>query len=111
MVFPMLAGLAALFVLFQTQVAPNTKLPMARGLLLLVAGAAAALFWIIVTVQWLEYIFGNLISFDVIQFIVGLVASIVLAFAGWRAYQAESAAAPAPPAPPAAPPPAEPPSA
>jgi hypothetical protein len=107
MAFPFLAGLVALFVLFQTQVMPNAKLPMSRGIMLLASGAVAVLVWIVVLFQWFEYVLNNLISFDVIQFFVGLVASVVLLVAGWRAYQAEgnasaSAPPPAPPAPPAA---------
>jgi hypothetical protein len=106
MFLPLLAGLVVLFVIFQARVAPNVKLPMTRGFLLLAAGGAAALFWAFVTLQWLGYIVDHLVSVDVIQFFVGLVASLVLAFAGWRAYQAEQgtapAAPPAPPAPPAA---------
>jgi hypothetical protein len=78
-------------------------------MILLGAGAAAALFWILVAFQWLGYITDNIASIDVLQFFVGLVASIVLLFAGWRAYQADSG--PAPAAPPPAPPPADPPSA
>jgi hypothetical protein len=106
MLIPLVAAVVVLFVLFQGRVAPNTKLPMAKGLLILAAAAAAALIWVIVAVQWLGYITSNLISFDVIQFAIGLVASIVLLLAGWRAYQAESGATaasppPAPPAPPA----------
>jgi hypothetical protein len=50
-----------------------------------------------------------ILIFDSIQFIIGLVAAIVMAFAGWRAYQSEKGTAPAapsseaPPAPPAPP--------
>jgi hypothetical protein len=108
MAFPVLAGLVVLFVLFQTQVAPNTRLPMARGILLLGAGGVAVVVWVLVALQWLGYIFGNLISFDVIQFAVGLAGAVVLALAGWRAYSAEAGSStassppPAPPAPPAA---------
>jgi hypothetical protein len=115
MFIPLLAGLLVLFVLFQGRIAPNMKLAASKGMLLLGAGAAAALFWVLVAFQWLDYITDNLASIDVIQFFVGLIASIVLLFAGWRAYQSDSGPAPAgpPPAapPPAAPPPAEPPSA
>jgi hypothetical protein len=109
MFIPLLAGLLVLFVLFQARVAPTVKLPASKGMILLGAGAAAALFWILVAFQWLGYITDNVASIDVLQFFVGLVASIVLLFAGWRAYQADSGAAPA--APPPAPPPADPPSA
>lgn len=112
MIVPTLAALAVLFIVFQARLAPNAKLPMARGVLLLALGAIAALVWILVMFQWLGYITDNLVTIDTIQFLVGLVASIVLAFAGWRAYQADSGTSAAtPPAPPAAPPPAEPPSA
>jgi hypothetical protein len=111
MLVPTLAALAVLVIIFQARLAPNAKLPMARGVLLLGLGAIAALIWVLVMFQWLGYITDNLVTIDTIQFLVGLVASIVLAFAGWRAYQADSGtSAVAPPAPPA-PPPAEPPSA
>ncbi len=109
MFVPTLAALAVLFVIFQARLAPNVKLPIPRGALLFGAGAIAAVVWVLVTFQWLGYITDNLVSIDVIQFFVGLAAAVVLAFAGWRAYQSgegASAAAPppAPPAPPAAPP-------
>lgn len=113
MVIPLLAGLLVLFVLFQARLAPTMRMPASRGMILLGAGAAAALFWVLVALQWLGYITDNVASIDVLQFFVGLVASIVLLFAGWRAYQSDSGAAPAapPPAPPPAAPPTEPPSA
>lgn len=112
MLVPTLAALAVLFILFQGRLAPNVKLPMTRGMLLLGLGAIAALVWVLVLFQWLGYITDNLVTIDTIQFLVGLVASVVLAFAGWRAYQADSGTSTAaPPAPPAAPPPAAPPSA
>jgi hypothetical protein len=110
MFIPLLAGLLVLFVLFRGSIAPNVKLPATKGMLILGAGAAAALFWVLVALQWLGYITDNLVSIDVIQFFVGLAASVVLLLAGWRAYQSESGATPAA-QPPAAPPPAEPPSA
>lgn len=107
MAFPLLAGLGVLFILFQYRFAPNTKLPASRGVVLVALGGISTLIWVLVTFQWLGYITENLVSIDVIQFFVGLVASIVMLVAGWRAYQAEgnasaSAPPPAPPAPPAA---------
>jgi hypothetical protein len=108
MLIPLVAALFVLFVVFKDRVAPNAKLPMARGMSLLIAGAAAALIWVVVTFQWIGYILEPpIFTIDTIQFLIGLVASLVLLFAGWRAYQAESSAAaasppPAPPAPPAA---------
>jgi len=45
-------------------------------------------------------------TIDTIQFFIGLAASLVMAFAGWRAYQADkgmpAASPPPPPAPPTA---------
>jgi hypothetical protein len=112
MVVPLLAAIGVLAIIFQARAAPNVKLPMPKGMLVLALGGVAALVWVLVTFQWLGYITENLLTIDTIQFLVGLVASVVLALAGWRAYQAESGtSAAAPPAPPAAPPPAEPPSA
>jgi glucan phosphoethanolaminetransferase (alkaline phosphatase superfamily) len=112
MFVPILAGAGVLFIVFQARVAPAAKLPMTRGTLLLGLGAIAALIWAAVTLQYLGYILTPpILIFDSIQFIVGLVAAIVMAFAGWRAYQSEKGAAPAapspePPAAPPAPPPA-----
>jgi len=112
MLLPVLAAVGVLFIVFQPRIAPAMKLPMNRGMLLLALGGIAALIWVLVMFQWLGYIMDNLVTADSIQFLVGLVASLVLAFAGWRAYQADSGTSPvAPPAPPAAPPPSEPPSA
>jgi hypothetical protein len=84
MIVPILGALAVLAVLFL----PQVNLPAPRGLTLLLAGAVAALFWIIAAVSWLDWIVGHLATFDTLQFLVGLVAAIVLAWAGWQAYQA-----------------------
>jgi len=107
MFIPLLAAAGVLFVVFQARVAPNVTIPMARGMLLLVLGGAAALFWLIVTVQWINYILEPpIFTIDTIQFFIGLAASLVMAFAGWRAYQTDkgmpAASPPAPPAPPTA---------
>lgn len=110
MFLPILAGAGVLFIVFQSRVAPTAKLPMTRGTLLLGLGAIAALVWAVVFFQYLGYILTPpILIFDSIQFVIGLVAAFVMAFAGWRAYQAEKGAAPAapsseaPPAPPAPP--------
>jgi hypothetical protein len=111
----LIGSLAVVLVIMLPQLSPGTALPVAKGLALLGGGALAALGFVIAALTWLNYaldIFGisNLI-FD-----VGLVLSIVLAYFGWLAFQAEpknaAPAAPAAPAPPPSsppPPPAEPP--
>ncbi len=112
MLLPLVAGLFVLFVVFQPSVAPTVKLPMTHGFLLLVGGAAAALFWAVVALEWLGYIFEHLLSLDVLQFFVGFIAALAMAFFGWQAFQADKGtagaappsapSAPVPPAPPAA---------
>jgi hypothetical protein len=112
MVIPILAAIGVLGIVFQANIAPGVKLPMTKGTLLLALGAAAAVIWILVTIQWIGYILTPpIFVFDSIQFIVGLVAAIVMAFAGWRAYQAERGASAAPPAAPPPTTPSEPPAA
>lgn len=109
MVLSLLAGLAAAFIVLQPQIAPATKLPAPKGLSLLAAGGVATLASGLTAIDWLSWIFEHLISFDTIQFIVGLVAAVVLLYIGWLEYSRErGTAAPTAPVapPPAAPPPA-----
>jgi hypothetical protein len=97
------AGVVALFVVLQPQIAPAVKLPMTKGVLLLAMGAIATLVLVVVAFQWMDYILTPpIFVFDTIQYFVGLIAAIVLLFAGWRAYQAEKGETP-PLAPPAGP--------
>jgi hypothetical protein len=97
------AGVVALFVVLQPQIAPAVKLPMTKGVLLLAMGAIATLVLVVVAFQWMDYILTPpIFVFDTIQYFVGLTAAVVLLFAGWRAYQAEKGETP-PLAPPAGP--------
>src|SRR5262245_28855852 len=96
MVVSLLAGLAGAYFVLQPQLAPAMRLPATKGMLLLGAGAVATIATGITAVDWLSWILGHLISFDTIQFIVGLIAAVVLLYAGWMAYSAErGTAAPA----------------
>jgi hypothetical protein len=114
MILSRLAGLAAVFIVLQPQLAPAMKLPAPKGLSLVGAGGVATVATGLTAIDWLSWIFGHLVSFDAIQFLVGLVAAVVLLYAGWMAYTAERGTV-APPMPAAAssaappPPPAEPP--
>ena len=87
-IVPILAALVVLGGILLPQLAPTVTLPAPKPLVMLLGGAAAALFWVIAAVSWLDWIAGHLGSFDTLQFLVGLVASLVMAWAGWRAYQA-----------------------
>jgi hypothetical protein len=102
MIVPILAAAVVLGGILIPQLSPSTRLPASKALVMLVAGAAAGLFWLIAALTWFEWITGHLGSFDTLQFLVGLAASLVLAWAGWREYQAAAGTGqPAPPAPPA----------
>ena len=103
------AGLGAVFVGLQSQLAPGTRLPTTKGLLLLILGGVATGATGIVVLTYLGYITRNVVDFFTLSMIVGLVASIVLLLTGWTAYQAETAAA-VPPAPPSTSPASTPPS-
>lgn len=98
-----LGGLLAIYVAVQPQLAPAMKLPATKGLLLLAAGAAAALGFVIAGLTWLSYVLAVTRVFSLI-FDAGLVASLVLLWFGWVAYQAEPKAAAAAPPPPPTPP-------
>jgi hypothetical protein len=104
-VIGILGGLLAVYVAVQPQMAPTMKLPATKGMLLLVAGAAAALGFVIAGLTWISYMIDITRVFSII-FDIGFVAALLLAWFGWVAYQAEpktaAAAPPPPPAPPAA---------
>lgn len=88
LIVPVLAALIILGGILLPQLAPTVNLPAPKGLVMLLGGAAAALFWVIAAISWLDWIVGHLGAFDTLQFLVGLVASLVMAWAGWKAYQA-----------------------
>ena len=102
MIVSVLAGLAAAYVAVQPQVAPSMRLPMTKGLSLVVLGVAATAASVIALLSYLGYVFQYLTDIYVLIFLVGLVASVSLLWIGWRAYKAESGVSTAPPPPPAA---------
>ena len=103
MIVSVLAGLAAAYIAVQPQVSPSMRLPMTKGLSLLVLGGAATAASVIALVSYIGYVFKNLTDIYELIFLVGLVASIYLLWVGWTAYKAEGGGASAPPAPPAPP--------
>lgn len=89
------AGVGVLFVVLQPQIAPAVKLPMTKGVILLGLGAIATVVLLVVALSWIDYILTPpIFVFDTIQFFIGVVAAIVMLFAGWRAYQAEKGTTP-----------------
>lgn len=90
-----LGGLLAAFVPLQPQLAPATKLPATRGLVLLLAGILAAGGLGLGALRRLSALFSTGV-FSII-FDTGLIAAIALLFLGWQAYQREQGSASAPP--------------
>jgi len=85
----LLAGVGALVVVLLPVVAPTAKLPVSKGMSLLAMGGVATVAFLLTAFNWVGWIFDHLVAVDTLQFLVGLVAAIVLLYAGWRAYQAE----------------------
>jgi len=88
----LLAGLAAIAVVLLPQLSPGAKLPAPKGLSLLVLGIAATAGFALSALTYLDYVvlFNRLYS---LLFDAGLIASVVLLWFGWTAYQAESKSA------------------
>jgi len=84
-----LAALGVAVVLFLPQMSPSSSLPGSRGSLLaglgLVAFGAAA----IELLRYIGYAMQTLGSFNTLLFLVALVGSAVMAWAGWQALQSE----------------------
>ena len=99
MALALLAGLGAVFVGLQPQIAPSAKLPVAKGLLVVILGGVATGAIAIAMLTYFGYITRNLVDFFTLSMFVGLIASIVLLMTGWTLYKAETPAAAAPPAP------------
>jgi hypothetical protein len=89
MAISLLAALGALVVIFLPQTAPTTTLPGSKGSLLVATGAVATVVTAVVAVSWIGWITEHLGTFDTLQFLLGLVAAVVLAWAGWQVLRAE----------------------
>ena len=122
-----LAGIGVLAVLIMPMMSPNTTLPGSKGTLLVVLGGiagAAAILGLLTVIADLGFWF-EFNALRTIFFLIAVAGSLVMAWTGWQAFQAEggkftmgmsgsgSTTAPAPPPSaqpmPAAPPPAAPP--
>jgi hypothetical protein len=117
-----LAAVAMLAVIFLPQMSPSTTLPGSKGSLMLICGAIAGVIMVLalLTVIGLLGDYFRVFPVNAIFFLIAVVGGIVMAWAGWQAFQAEggkfnvgmaspgpsnaSAPPPAPPAAPAAPP-------
>jgi hypothetical protein len=87
MLVALLAGAVVVGGLLIPQLSPGTNLPAPRGIVMLGGGVVAAVSYLVTAIDWMGWIGENFASFDAIQFLIGLIASLVLAWTGWRAYQ------------------------
>ena len=92
MALALLAGLGAVFVGLQSQIAPSAKLPVTKGLLVLILGGVATGAIAIAMLTYFGYITRNLVDFFTLSMFVGLIASIVLLMTGWTLYKTETPA-------------------
>jgi hypothetical protein len=83
-----LAALGMLAVVFLPQLSASTALPGSKGTLMAALGIVAAVAAVITALQWLSYL-GVLGSMYTIMFLVALVGSLVMAWAGWQELQSE----------------------
>jgi len=89
MAVSLLAGLGVLAVLFLPQMAATMSLPGSKGSLLVALGAIATVATVVVAAGWVEWITEHLGAFDTLQFLLGLVAAVVMAWSGWQILRAE----------------------
>lgn len=105
--FSIIAAVLAIVVVFLPRLAPTVKLPVTKGVTLLVLGGVAAAGAIIELVAYLNWFFNHLLQLGTIAFVVALAGTLIMAWVGWTAYSAErgtagpTTAPPAPPEPPA----------
>ena len=81
------AAIGMAVVVFLPQLSPSTSLPGSKGSLMAVLGFAAAGSTLITLLQWMGFL--GAFGFNSIMFIVALVGSLVMAWAGWQELQAE----------------------
>lgn len=83
-----LAAVGMLAVVFLPQLSPSTGLPGTKGTLMAALGIVAAVAAVLTALQWLGA-FGLLGWMYAITFLVALVGSLVMGWAGWQELQAE----------------------
>jgi hypothetical protein len=84
-----LAALGVAIVLFLPQMSPGTTLPGSRGTLLATLGLVAFGAAAIELLRYIGYTIEFLGEYGTLLFLVALIASAVMAWAGWQALQRE----------------------
>jgi threonine/homoserine/homoserine lactone efflux protein len=89
MAVSLVAGLGALAVIFGPQMSATMSLPGSKGSLLTALGVIAVAATIISGIPWIDWLTRHLVTLDAIQYLIGLVAAVVLAYTGWQMLRAE----------------------
>ncbi|MCA1588228.1 MAG: hypothetical protein LC744_06165 [Chloroflexi bacterium] len=85
----LIAAIAMLVIVFLPQMSAGTELPGSKGTLMFAAGIIAAAVLVISLIQILEFIGIYLGSINGIFFLIAVVGSLLMAWAGWQQLQSE----------------------
>jgi len=85
----LLAAIAMLVVVFLPQRSAGTSLPGSKGSLMLICGGVAAAVLLLTFLSFIGFLGSLLGSLNGIMFLIALVGSGVMAWAGWQEFQAE----------------------
>ena len=97
MVTSLLAGLLAVAAVIQPSLLASLRLSGSKGAYLLIAGVGATLVNGLTGIDYLNWIVDHIGTIDALQFIIGIVAAVVLLWTGWVAYRGEGGMAAMPP--------------
>jgi threonine/homoserine/homoserine lactone efflux protein len=86
-----LAAIGMLVVVFLPQFSPSTTLPGSKGSFMLILGAVAGIVMVLglLTILSLLGYYFQFAAVNAIFFLIGVAGGIVMAWAGWQAFQAE----------------------
>jgi len=86
-----LAAIAMLIVVFLPQFSPQTRLPGSKGSFMLVLGGIAGIVMVLglLTILGLLGYYFQFAAVNAIFFLIGVAGGVVMAWAGWQAFQAE----------------------
>ncbi|HEX2194538.1 MAG TPA: hypothetical protein VHK63_06240 [Candidatus Limnocylindria bacterium] len=87
----LLAAIAMLAIVFLPQLSPTTRLPGSQGSLMLICGAVAGIIMVLalLTIIGLLGAYFAALPLNAIFFLIAVVGAVVMAWAGWQAFQAE----------------------
>jgi hypothetical protein len=87
----LLAAIGVLAVVFLPQLSPQTNLPGSSGSLLLLLGGIAAVIMVLALLSIIGFLgfYFSAAPISAILFLIAVAGAVVMAWAGWQAFQAE----------------------